>query len=139
MFVGDRGTGVGSRVKGFRRYGGKQKEKMYAEAVNFFVCYYQLTSRITTQLPIYVSIQKGRCDIDKIFSIILTDRIKSWEIYPKRTVLKLTRPIARAENTSLDLAAFLFFTETHEGFVHMNVPFALLNVVFPFFISFHFV
>jgi hypothetical protein len=28
-------------------------------------------------LPIYASIQEGRCDIDKIFSIILTDCIKS--------------------------------------------------------------
>ena len=37
MFVGDRGTGVGSRVKGFMRYGGKWKENMHAEAINVCV------------------------------------------------------------------------------------------------------
>lgn len=34
MFIGDRGTGVGSRIKGFRRYGGRWKEQMHGEAVN---------------------------------------------------------------------------------------------------------
>ncbi|KAL4212240.1 hypothetical protein AB4K20DRAFT_1966996 [Rhizopus microsporus] len=29
MFIGDRGTGVGSRIKGFRRYGGGWKEQLH--------------------------------------------------------------------------------------------------------------
>ncbi|CAO3699750.1 unnamed protein product [Rhizopus microsporus] len=37
MFVGDRRTGVGSRIKGFMRYGGKWKENMHAEAINVCV------------------------------------------------------------------------------------------------------
>lgn len=34
MYIGDRVTGVGSRIKGFRRYGGRWKEEMHLEAVN---------------------------------------------------------------------------------------------------------
>jgi hypothetical protein len=36
MFIGDRGTDVGSRVKGFRRYGGHWKEGVYG--LNTPVC-----------------------------------------------------------------------------------------------------
>ncbi|KAI9269674.1 hypothetical protein EDC94DRAFT_645929 [Helicostylum pulchrum] len=32
MFIGDKGTGVGSRIKGFRRYGGRWKEDIHGEA-----------------------------------------------------------------------------------------------------------
>ncbi|KAI9246148.1 hypothetical protein EDC94DRAFT_653427 [Helicostylum pulchrum] len=35
MLIGDRGTGVGSRIKGFRRYGGKWKEEIHTEAIFF--------------------------------------------------------------------------------------------------------
>ncbi|KAG1584000.1 hypothetical protein G6F48_008166 [Rhizopus delemar] len=34
MFIGDRGTGVGSRIKGFKRYGGRWKEVIHSEEAN---------------------------------------------------------------------------------------------------------
>ncbi|KAL0095657.1 hypothetical protein F4703DRAFT_1789314 [Phycomyces blakesleeanus] len=34
LFIGDRGTGTGSRIKGFRKYGGKWKQNINGEAVN---------------------------------------------------------------------------------------------------------
>lgn len=45
MFIGDRGTGVGSSIKGFRKYGGKWKEKIHAESVNVCVTNENLTSQ----------------------------------------------------------------------------------------------
>lgn len=45
MFIGDRGTGVGSRTKGFRRYGGRWKEDIHAEAVNVCITNENLTSK----------------------------------------------------------------------------------------------
>lgn len=32
MFIGDQGTGVGSSIKGFKRYGGPWKEKIHGKA-----------------------------------------------------------------------------------------------------------
>ncbi|KAI9246549.1 hypothetical protein EDC94DRAFT_664910 [Helicostylum pulchrum] len=37
MFIEDKGTGVGSRIKGFRRYGGRWKEDIHDEATTIFV------------------------------------------------------------------------------------------------------
>ncbi|ORE06595.1 hypothetical protein BCV72DRAFT_328423 [Rhizopus microsporus var. microsporus] len=50
----------------------------------FMLCLTILTSRTATWLPIYASIQEGRCDIDKIFGIILTDWIISWKFFIKK-------------------------------------------------------
>ncbi|KAI8091844.1 hypothetical protein BDF21DRAFT_332801 [Thamnidium elegans] len=45
MFIGDRGTGIGSRVKGFRRFRGKWKEEIHSEAVNECLTNENLTSQ----------------------------------------------------------------------------------------------
>ncbi|KAI8078386.1 hypothetical protein BDF21DRAFT_399636 [Thamnidium elegans] len=45
MFIGDRGTSVGSHVKGFRRFGGKWKEEIHSEAVNVCITNENLTSK----------------------------------------------------------------------------------------------
>ena len=45
MFIGDRGTGVGSRIKGFKRYGGRWKEVIHSEATNVCVTNENLTSK----------------------------------------------------------------------------------------------
>src|SRR6478735_836924 len=45
MFIGDRGTGVGSRIKGFKRYGGQWKEVIHSEATNVCVTNENLTSK----------------------------------------------------------------------------------------------
>ncbi|KAL0095493.1 hypothetical protein J3Q64DRAFT_1629365, partial [Phycomyces blakesleeanus] len=34
IFIGVWGTGVGFRIKGFRKYGGKWKQKIHGEAAN---------------------------------------------------------------------------------------------------------
>lgn len=45
MFIGYRGTGVGSRIKGFRRYGGRSKENIHTEAANVCITNKNLTSQ----------------------------------------------------------------------------------------------
>lgn len=45
MFIGDRGTGIGSRIKGFRRYGGTWKEGIHAEAASVCITNENLTSK----------------------------------------------------------------------------------------------
>ncbi|KAI9354242.1 hypothetical protein BD770DRAFT_325099 [Pilaira anomala] len=45
MFIGNRGTGVGSWITGFRCYGGKWKEKIHSEATNVCITNENLTSQ----------------------------------------------------------------------------------------------
>ncbi|KAG1507786.1 hypothetical protein G6F46_001816 [Rhizopus delemar] len=45
MFIGDRGAGVGSCIKGFKRYGGRWKEAIHSEAANVCVTNENLTSK----------------------------------------------------------------------------------------------
>ncbi|EIE82340.1 hypothetical protein RO3G_07045 [Rhizopus delemar RA 99-880] len=45
MFIGDRGTRVGSRIKGFKKYGGRWKEVIHSEATNVCVTNENLTSK----------------------------------------------------------------------------------------------
>ncbi|KAG1036789.1 hypothetical protein G6F43_012991 [Rhizopus delemar] len=45
MFIGDRGTGVSSRIKEFKRYGGRWKEVIHSEAANVCVTNENLTSK----------------------------------------------------------------------------------------------
>ncbi|KAG1556418.1 hypothetical protein G6F49_006289 [Rhizopus delemar] len=45
MFIGDRGTGVGFRIKGFKRYGGRWKEVIHSEAANVCITNENLTSK----------------------------------------------------------------------------------------------
>ena len=49
MFIGDRGTGVGSRIKGFRRYGGGWKEQLHGTHVNVCIT----NEHMTPQTCIY--------------------------------------------------------------------------------------
>ncbi|KAG1054971.1 hypothetical protein G6F43_003038 [Rhizopus delemar] len=45
MFIGDRGTGVGSCIKGFKKYGGQWKEVIHSEAANACITNENLTSK----------------------------------------------------------------------------------------------
>ncbi|CEI94993.1 hypothetical protein RMCBS344292_09194 [Rhizopus microsporus] len=49
MFIGDRGTGVGSTIKGYRRYGRKWKQELHGMYVN--VCI--INKNMTSQTCIY--------------------------------------------------------------------------------------
>jgi hypothetical protein len=72
MFVGDRGTGVGSRIRGFRRYGGKWKETINSEAVNVCVTDENLTSQTCVfcfgrlQNPLVQQTRNGKSFMRKI-------------------------------------------------------------------------
>ncbi|KAG1456908.1 hypothetical protein G6F57_015001 [Rhizopus arrhizus] len=45
MFIGDRGTGIGSTTKGFRRYGGKWKQYKHDIDVNVCITNENMTSQ----------------------------------------------------------------------------------------------
>jgi hypothetical protein len=45
MFIGDRGTGVGSRIKGHLRYGGKWKEQLHSQYTNVCITNEHYTSQ----------------------------------------------------------------------------------------------
>ena len=45
MFIGDRGTGVGSRIKGFRKYGGRWKEQLRGKHVTVCITNEHMTSQ----------------------------------------------------------------------------------------------
>ncbi|CEG68071.1 hypothetical protein RMATCC62417_04398 [Rhizopus microsporus] len=45
MFIGDRGTGVGSTIKGYRRYGGKWKQCIHGMNINVCITNENMTSQ----------------------------------------------------------------------------------------------
>ncbi|ORE19450.1 hypothetical protein BCV71DRAFT_283364 [Rhizopus microsporus] len=45
MLIGDRGTGIRSHIKGFRRYGGRWKEQLHGKHVNVCITNGHMTSQ----------------------------------------------------------------------------------------------
>lgn len=72
MFIGNRGTGASSRIKGLRRYGGKWKENIHSEAVNVCLANENMTSQTCVfcfnrlNHPLVEQINNGKCFMKKI-------------------------------------------------------------------------